>query len=358
MSMVERAEQQQIAAMAALRPKLQLTALLGGLSCLLLLSVTLGVSLGPIRVPFGDVWAIAAHKVGLMEAGPWSNAHENIVWLIRFPRVLMAIFVGGGLAVVGVTMQALVRNPLADPYLLGISSGASVGAVLVIGWGAFAFAGIYAVAMGSFLCALLAFLLVFAIAQRGGHVTPQRLILAGLAVSYLFSGVTSFITLTSENRQLAGQVLAWMLGSLARADWLDLTLPTLGLAVGTGYLALQARALNALLMGEESAAALGIEVRHLRRQLFVAVSLITGVMVAVSGAIGFIGLMIPHVVRLLVGSDHRRVLPLSLLIGAIVLIWVDVIARTAFAPTELPVGVITALLGGPFFLWMMRSANR
>lgn len=238
--------------MAVLRPKLQLTALLGGLCCLLLLSVTLGVSLGPIRVPFGDVWAIAAYKVGLIEAGTWSNAHENIVWLIRFPRVLMAIFVGGGLAVVGVTMQALVRNPLADPYLLGISSGASVGAVLVIGWGAFAFAGVYAVAMGSFLCALLAFLLVFAIAQRRGHVTPQRLILAGLAVSYLFSGVTSFITITSENRQLAGQVLAWMLGSLARADWIDLTLPVLVLAVGTGYLALQARALNALLMGEES----------------------------------------------------------------------------------------------------------
>lgn len=332
--------------------------LLLSLILLLLLSVTLGISLGPIRVSFADVWAIAAFKVGLLEAGTWTKAHENIVWLIRFPRVLMAIFVGGGLAVVGVTMQALVRNPLADPYLLGISSGASVGAVLVIGWGAFAFAGVYAVAMGSFLCALLAFLLVFAIAQRRGHVTPQRLILAGLAVSYLFSGVTSFITLTSENRQLAGQVLAWMLGSLARADWIDLTLPALVLAVGSGYLALQARALNALLMGEESAAALGIEVRHLRRRLFVAVSLITGVMVAVSGAIGFIGLMIPHVVRLLVGSDHRRVLPLSLLVGAIVLIWVDVVARTAFAPTELPVGVITALLGGPFFLWLMRTANR
>lgn len=344
--------------LAVARPALRLLPLLLGLTLLLLLSVTLGVSLGPIRVPFEDVWAIAAFKVGLTAEGTWTKAHENIVWLIRFPRVLMAIFVGGGLAVVGVTMQALVRNSLADPYLLGISSGASVGAVLVIGWGAFAFAGVYAVAVGSFLCALLAFLLVFAIAQRGGHVIPQRLILAGLAVSYLFSGVTSFITLTSENRQLAGQVLAWMLGSLARADWIDLTLPALVLALGTGYLVLQARALNALLMGEETAAALGIEVQRLRQRIFVVISLITGVMVAVSGAIGFIGLMIPHVVRLLVGSDHRRVLPLSLLVGAICLVWVDVVARTAFAPTELPVGVITALLGGPFFLWLMRTANR
>lgn len=358
MGIVESVESKRAAASMLMRPMLYLIPLLLGLFCLLLLSITLGISIGPVQIPFGDVWAIAAFKMGLIEEGAWSNAHENIVWLIRFPRVLMAVFVGAGLAVVGVTMQALVRNPLADPYLLGISSGASVGAVLVIGWGAFAFAGIYTVAMGSFLSALLAFLLVFAIAQRGGHVTPQRLILAGLAVSYLFSGITSFITLTAENRQLAGQVLAWMLGSLARSDWIDLTLPALVLALGTGYLMLQARALNALIMGEETAAALGIAVQRFRRRLFVAVSLITGVMVAVSGAIGFIGLMIPHVVRLLVGSDHRRVLPLSLLVGAIVLIWVDVVARTAFAPTELPVGVITALLGGPFFLWMMRSANR
>lgn len=328
-------------------------ALLAGLTLLLIISVTLGISIGPVPIPVGDVWGIAAAKVGLMPAGDWPKSLENIVWLIRFPRVLLAIFVGASLAVIGTTMQALVRNPLADPYLLGVSSGASLGAVLAIGMGAFAFAGLYAVSLGAFAGALLVFLLVFALGQRRGRLSPGRLILAGLAVSFVFGGLVSFITLTSDNRQLAGQMLAWTMGSLARANWFDLTLPALALLFGSGYLVLQARSLNALLVGDETAIALGVDLAHFRRRLFVLVSLLTGVMVAVSGPIGFIGLMIPHLVRIWAGADHRRVLPLSLLVGSIFLIWVDIFARTAFNPTELPVGVITAILGGPFFLWLM-----
>ncbi len=328
------------------------------LTAVLLISITLGISIGPVQIPFVDVWKIGMYKIGFIEAGDWARSHENIVWLIRFPRVIMGVFVGAGLSVVGVTLQALVRNPLADPYLLGISSGASVGAVLVLGLGFLALAGIYAVSIGAFLGAMLAFVLVFAIAQQRGHVTPQRLILAGLAISYVFSGITSYITLTSDDRDLAGDVLSWTMGSLAHADWVDLTLPALVLVIGTIYLVLQSRKLNALIMGDETAATLGIDVMAFRRQLFVVSSLITGVMVAVAGAIGFIGLMIPHVVRLLTGSNHQRVLPISLFLGAIFLIWVDVFARTAFAPTELPVGVITSMLGGPFFLWLMRSAGK
>lgn len=327
--------------------------LLWFLLLLLLLSITFGVSLGAVPIPLVSVWGIAADRLGLLTGGDWSTAQVNIVWLIRFPRVLLAAFVGGGLAVVGVTLQALVRNPLADPFLLGITSGASVGAVLAIGLGVFAFAGSYGVATGAFLGALLAFLAVFIMAQRGGRMTPQRLILAGVAVSYLFSGVTSFLTITSDNRLLAGQVLSWTLGSLTRAHWADLTLPALALLLGTLYLLLQARALNALLMGDESATGVGIDVTRLRRTLFVVTALITGVLVAVSGSIGFIGLVVPHMVRGLVGSDHRRVLPIAALVGSLFLIWVDVIARTAFDPIELPVGVITALLGGPFFLWLL-----
>ncbi|MDQ3250336.1 MAG: iron ABC transporter permease [Chloroflexota bacterium] len=328
-----------------------------GLLLILGISVTLGVSLGPVPIPAGDVWGIAAAKVGLRQGGTWSTAHENIVWLIRFPRVLLAVFVGGRLAVVGVTLQALVRNGLADPYLLGITSGASVGAVLAIGLGVFAFAGVYGVSVGAFAGALLAFVVVFVMAQRRGRITPQRLVLAGVAVAYVFGGVTSFVTITAENRLLAGQVLSWTLGSLVRASWADLTLPALTLLIGSLYLALQARPLNALLMGDESATGLGVDVVRLRRRLFVVTSLLTSVLVAVSGSIGFIGLMIPHLVRLFVGSDHRRVLPVALLVGSIFLVWVDVIARTAFAPTELPVGVITALLGGPFFLWLLWRQN-
>lgn len=323
----------------------------------LILSITLAISLGPVPIPVSEVWSIAAHKTGLIARGEWSSARENIVWLIRFPRVLLASVVGGGLAVVGVTLQAIVRNPLADSYILGVSSGASVGAVLAIGFGTFAFAGTLAVSGAAFIGAIIALLIVLLLASAGGRATPARLVLAGIGVSYFFTGITSFITITSDQRQLAGQILAWTLGSLARANWFDLTLPTLVLLFATIYLVLQARSLNALVVGDETAVTLGVNVDVFRRRLFVLVALITGVMVAVSGAIGFVGLMVPHMVRFMVRSDHRRVLPISVFVGSIFLIWADVIARDFHtpigAPIELPVGVVTSLLGGPFFLWLL-----
>ena len=332
--------------------------LLGGLVLLLMLSVTLAVVIGPVPIPAGAVWKIALAQSTGMGAGEWPQAQVNIGWVIRFPRVLMAICVGAGLAAVGVTMQAVVRNPLADPYILGISSGASVGAVLVLGLGMFAFAGAYAVSVGAFLFALLTFALVFLLAQSNGQLAPGRLILAGVACSYVFSGLTSFITLTSDNRELAQSVLAWLLGSLAGTRWSDLTLPAATLVGGALYLSLQARSLNALLVGDETAATLGVEVSRFRRRLFIVMSLLTGVMVATSGAIGFVGLMVPHIVRMLAGADHRRVLPMATLTGATFLVWVDVLARTAFAPEELPVGVITSLLGGPFFIWLLYTQRK
>jgi len=328
--------------------------LLGVLAGVLLISITLAVIIGPVQIPAKYVWQITLSEIFTHTGGEWSKAQFNIVWLIRFPRVLLGLFVGAGLAVVGVAMQSMVRNPLADPYLLGLSSGASVGAVAVLAFGAFTFAGVYAISFGAFFGSLFTFVLVFFLAQSNGRLGPTRLVLSGLAVSYFLSGLTSFIVLTSENRQLARSVLGWLLGSLAGADWVDLGLPAVVLMLGTLYLVLQARALNALIVGEETAATLGVDTTHFRRQLFLVVSLVTGIMVAVSGAIGFVGLMIPHVVRLMVGTDHRRVLPVSIFAGSIFLIWVDVIARTAFAPVELPVGVITSLLGGPFFLWLLR----
>jgi iron complex transport system permease protein len=322
------------------------------------LSITLAVALGPVPVPALTVWQIAwAQATGGIQ-GDWSQADFNIVWLIRFPRVLLAVFVGAGLASVGVAMQAVVRNTLADPYILGVSSGASVGAVLVLGFGWLSVLGLYAVSVGAFLGALVTFLAVFALAQSGGRLLPTRLILSGVACAYVFSGVTSLITLTSDNRELARSVLTWLLGSVAGADWVDLTLPATVLALGTIYLMFNARALNALLVGDETAATLGINVTRVRQILFLVMSLVTGVMVAVSGAIGFVGLMIPHMVRMVMGTDHRRVLPISIVVGSIFLIWVDVVARMAFAPVELPVGVITSLLGGPFFIWLMMMQRR
>lgn len=346
-----------IAAPAGWRERLlrmPLALLLPGLAAALALSVTLAVTIGPVNLSMLTVWNIAWAKLS-GSTGTWSAAEENIVWMLRLPRVLLAALVGGGLAVVGVAMQAVVRNPLADPYVLGVSSGASVGAVLVLGGGWLGFLGIYAVSAGAFAGAVVSFVLVFLIAVAGGRLSPLRLVLAGMACGYSLSGLTSLIVLTSENRELARTAMEWMLGSLGGTAWSDLGLPAAVLVMGTGYLALSGRKLNALLVGDETAATLGVDVGLLRLRLFIVLSLLTGVMVAVSGAIGFVGLVIPHVVRMLVGTDHRRVLPVAALLGGVFLIWVDVAARMSFAPIELPVGVITALLGGPFFIWMLAT---
>ncbi len=320
----------------------------------LVVSITLAVTIGPVEISPLTVWQIAFHKTTGLFAADWSMSQEQIVWQIRFPRVLLAAVVGAGLAVVGATLQAVVRNPLADPFILGGSSGASVGAVLVLIAGLHAF-GVYSLSVAAFLGATGAFVLVFVLARgAGGTVSPVRLILSGVAVSYVLSAVTSFMIFRAEDSNQIRSVLFWMLGSLGGARWEYLTVPAVVLLTGSFYLVLRARELNALLVGEESAATLGVDTSRFRRELLVLTGLLTGTMVSVSGSIGFVGLMMPHVVRLLVGSDHRRVLPVCVLLGGIFLIWVDVLARTAVAPEELPVGVVTSLIGGPFFIWLMR----
>jgi iron complex transport system permease protein len=341
----------------------RLVLLLSFLCLLLLVSINLAVTLGPVEISSATTWRIA-HSEALRlfgfdpPAGEWTVAQYNIVWRIRFPRVLLAALVGSALAVVGVTMQAMVRNPLADPYLLGVSSGASVGAVSVLAWGALAFAGSHALSLGAFLGAASACALVYRVAQIHGHLSATRLILGGVAVGYFLSGLTSLITLTSDQQELARSVLSWILGSVAGAQWNHLSLPFLAFSVCALGLFSQSRALDTLLLGDETASTLGVDAARIRRVLFLITSFLTGIMVAVSGAIGFIGLMVPHAARMLAGSGHRRVLPVSALIGAIFLIWVDVIARTVFQPVEVPVGVITALLGGPFFVWLLYRHGR
>ncbi len=338
-----------------------LPAWLALLAAVLLLCVLGAITWGSASISVGTVWAIVSEQVaallGLQADGASSGAaqrqHYQIVWMIRLPRVLLAALVGAGLAVVGVVMQAMVRNPLADPYMLGVSSGASVGAVSVLAYGSLAVAGLYAITTGAFLGALGATVLVYALARQQGQLHATRLILSGVAVGYLLMGITSLITLTAGQRELANALLTWTLGSLAGAQWRALGIPAVVLLAGLLWLLLCARELNALLLGDEGAASLGVAVRQLRVQLFVVVSVMTGTMVAVSGVIGFVGLVIPHITRMLVGSDHRRVLPASALLGACFLVLVDVLARTWFAPMELPVGVITALIGGPFFIGML-----
>ena len=332
------------------------------LAALLLVSLTLAITLGPVRISPQQAWLITAHEIGVrlgmnLQPGDWTSAQFQIVWRVRMPRVLLAALVGAGLALVGVAMQAMVRNPLADPYLLGVSSGASVGAVSVIAFGALAFAGELALPLGAFGGALAACTAVYFLAYANGRLQASRLILGGVAIAYCLGGITSLIVLTADQRELANSVLTWTLGSLAGTRWDELGLPAALLVIGAALLLTQARSLNALLSGEESAATLGVDTTRTRRWLFVLVSLVTGVLVALTGPIGFVGLIVPHVTRMLVGAEHRSVLPVAALTGAIFLVWVDVFSRITFAPAEVPVGVITSLLGGPFFVWMLCRKN-
>ncbi|RGE45343.1 iron ABC transporter permease [Comamonas testosteroni] len=335
---------------------------LSALLALLLISLTLAITLGPVRISPQQAWLITAHEIGELlglglQPGDWTSAQIQIVWRVRMPRVLLAALAGAGLALVGVAMQAMVRNPLADPYLLGVSSGASVGAVSVIAFGALSFAGDLALPMGAFGGALAACTAVYLLAYANGRLQASRLILGGVAIAYCLGGATSLIVLTADQRELANSVLTWTLGSLAGTRWDELGLPAVLLTIGAALLLTQARSLNALLSGEESAATLGVDTTRTRRWLFVLVSLVTGVLVALTGPIGFVGLIVPHVTRMLVGAEHRSVLPVAALLGAIFLVWVDVLSRITFAPAEVPVGVITSLLGGPFFVWMLCRKN-
>lgn len=317
-------------------------------------STLFAVTIGAVQVGPAQVWGIVADRLVPGSVTPaWTPAQAQIVWDFRLPRALLALLVGAGLAVVGTVLQALVRNPLADPFLLGVSSGASLGAVLVFILGSSVLGGL-SLSVAAFLGALLALVLVYVLAQRSGRITPARLVLAGVALAYLFQAVYSYVLQQAQSGRAAQQVLFWLMGSLGGARWEMLPIPTVVLLAGVAYLLVQHRPLNALSSGEESAISLGINVTALRVRLFLLTSLLVGVLVATSGAIAFVGLIVPHTARMLVGADHRRVLPVSALLGAVFLQLVDVAARTIAAPQELALSIVTAVFGVPFFLWLLR----
>ncbi|WSC97004.1 iron ABC transporter permease [Streptomyces sp. NBC_01754] len=335
-----------------------LTVVLLALGLLLVVSAMAGLAIGSVQVPPGQVWGIVTHALGFDGSEPdWSRARETIVLDVRAPRVVLGGVTGAGLAVVGTALQALVRNPLAEPYLLGVSSGASLGAVAVIVFGVSVF-GPVSLSAAAFAGALGALLLVYSTARTGGRITSVRLVLAGVAVAAVLTALLNLLLLTADRGNEARAVLAWTLGGLGGVNWNALWLPGVAMLLGIGVLTVHARNLNLLLAGEEAAATMGLDVARFRARMFVLVSLVTGVLVAAAGPIGFVGLMMPHIVRLFVGGDHRKVLPTAALGGAVFLIWADIAARTVAAPVEIPVGVLTALCGGPFFLWLMRRDAR
>jgi iron complex transport system permease protein len=327
--------------------------LLLGLAVLLALSCALSLVFGAAQVPLERVLAILARQLfGIEPAVAVSVGQDSIVWQLRAPRVLLGALVGAGLALVGTALQAVTRNPLADPHLLGVSSGAAFGAVLVVLYLG-EFAGMLSLPLAAFVGAMASMLLVLAIASRGGRLHSERLLLAGVAVSFVMMAASNLL-LYLGNPHAASSVLFWMLGGLGLARWELLWLPALCLALALAVLLGLGRALNALMAGEQSAVSLGLEPRRVRLVVFVVASLLTGVLVSLSGTIGFVGLMLPHVARFLVGAEHRRVLPVAALLGALFLVWVDVAARTWLAPQDLPIGIVTAAIGGAFFVALLR----
>ncbi|MFJ9629508.1 FecCD family ABC transporter permease [Streptomyces sp. NPDC101175] len=328
-----------------------------GLLLLLCVSIGCGVGLGAAGIGPADVcrFVWAGVSGGTVRAD--DAAAYTIVWEIRLPRVVLAAVVGAGLSAVGVAVQAMVRNALADPFVLGISSGAAVGANAVILLGAFAGLGVWALSASAFASALAAMVLVYAVARTPHGLTPLRLILTGTALAYGFEAVTTVMVFGAARGEAARSAMMWLLGSLGGATWAQVPLAAVTVAAGWAWLRRRAEPLNALAMGDETAAALGVQPARLRRELFLVTAAVTGTVVAVSGAIGFVGLMVPHLVRMLVGADHRRVLTVAPLAGAVLLVWADVLSRLLLAPAELPVGVITAVVGVPAFLLLMRRGG-
>ncbi len=327
-------------------------------SCLLAIvalffSISIAVSVGAVSIPLTQTWAIIANNLNLADIEPsWSRGKAAIVWQVRLPRALLAAMVGAGLALAGAVLQAVTRNPLADPHLLGISSGAAFGAVLALLHTGL-FLGALTVPLFAFIGALLAASVVLLLLSRINDGSANRLILTGVAVSFIAMGMTNGLIFLGDPKASHTAVF-WMLGGLGLATWEMLTWPLAILFCAGIWLFSISHSLNAIMMGDETALTLGISPRKIRLCVFIVSSLITGVMVAFAGIIGFVGLIIPHISRLLIGGNNVTVLPASVLIGAIFLVWADILARTMIQPEDLPIGIITGLVGGVIFLWLLR----
>ncbi len=319
---------------------------LAGLLLLVLLSLALGVRVGAVSLTFTEV-------IGAV-AGGGEPSTLSIVRGLRLPRSALAGLVGAALAASGATFQALLRNPLAEPYILGVSGGAAVGAVgaMVLGWTMFG-----AIPIAAFTGAIVAILLVLRIAASVGRTLDTRvLLLAGVVVGAFFNACI-LLALTFADTESFRSAIFWLMGSLAGATWRGCVVLGFYLVPGLAILIALSRSLNLLALGEDAAAYLGTRVERTKLIAYATASLLTAAAVAVSGVIGFVGLIIPHVIRLVWGSDYRFLIPASALLGASFLILADALARTAAAPTELPVGVVTALIGVPMFVWLLRRAG-
>ena len=329
----------------------------GGLGTLAFLTFVACLGFGTETISFSQVATLLAQ--GPFAEGSMQNApHYIILWQVRVPRVLLAFMVGGSLAAVGASLQALLRNPLADPYVIGISSGAALGAAVAILFGiGLSILGLSVLPFYAFLGALLALLIVYRIALSYGSFSMHTLLLGGVVLNAIFSALILFLTSLADPYKASG-MYAWLMGSLTGPDFQTVLVLAVYLLLGVAVLVSRASALNLLTLGEEAARSLGVEVERVKHVIFAASALLTGSVVAFSGLIGFVGLIVPHAIRLVFGADHRLLLIASGMVGGTFLMAADTLARTLLSPTEIPVGVVTALAGGPVFLYLLVQQRR
>lgn len=317
-------------------------------------ALVLSIALGAVTIPPGNALRILAGKIpGVALGGNWPAYYETILWDLRLPHTILVALTGAALAGSGAAFQGLFRNPLADPYLIGVASGAGLGAIAIM---SFPQAGRYLVPLGAFLGALLTILAVYQLARVGQIVPLTTLILAGVAIGSLASALTSFLMLLSD--QMVLQAMGFLLGGSTVTGWDPLAIALPYFSIGLALLILSGHSLNVLQFGEEQARQLGLPVEKVKLFIIISASLTTAAAVSFSGVIGFIGLVVPHIIRIVWGGDYKTLIPLSILGGAITLLVSDILARTIMAPGYLPVGIVTALIGAPFFLWILRRAKK
>jgi iron complex transport system permease protein len=329
-----------------------------GLIILLIIVMALATSIGSVKIPLSTTFSILLDRLPFIDiTQTWQDAIATVIMDIRLPRVILAGLVGAALATAGATYQGLFRNPLADPYLIGVAQGASLGAVvgflLPITWAGF---GLTVIPVFSFAGAVLSTATVYLLARVGKTLPVTTLILAGVALGALLGSIVSYLIISS-GEEMHG-IIFWMMGSFSGSKWSEISVVLPYVAAGTAIIIIFARLLNVMQLDEEQAQQLGINVERLKIILLAAATLITAASVAFVGTIGFVGIIIPHAVRLIWGADHRFLLPLAVLTGGIFMILTDLVARTVMAPTEIPIGVITAICGAPFFLYLLRRRKK
>ena len=305
--------------------------------------------MGAVRIPIADTLSVLLeHLLGIQTGTEVSVAFEQIVWQIRMPRIILGFLAGSGLALCGCIMQAVVQNPMADPYILGVSAGATLGATGSLFLGIGTISGIWA-----FIGAGIACFLVLALSSADGKTTSVKLILSGMIVNALLTAFSNFIIAVAGDSDGMMSIKFWTMGSLTRASWHNIGSVALIVLAAVLFFLTQSQTLDGLMLGEEAAATIGINTFRCRLTYLLVISMLTGAMVSVCGTIGFVGLIIPHVARALAGTSHRKLLPIAVLTGGLFMLWVDAIARSMIPNTELPVGIFTAVIGAPFFVYVM-----